>query len=299
MSFLTLDSRFLNGYHQFIPNPYRFIKMIEVASLHYDVIFKKAFSKPTIFIAFVKAMTGITLEINKVETEKYFLPAVVKVNSHFDLFAEDKKNRIIVDIQHKRLPDHYDQFLHYHCAALLEQVTSAYDYKPRMQVFTIVVLTSGDKHKTDIAITDFEPKKLNGNGLGETKHKIIYICPKYVSDKTPEPYQQWLKAINDSLDEQVDETNYQNQQIKEIFSLIKKDNTTPTEYARMKDEYSNEQYDKENKEKAKKEGIKEGEQKEKIEIARSLLDILEVDVIALKTGLTVIEVQKIKTRDYS
>lgn len=273
--------------------------MIEVASLHYDVIFKKAFSKPTIFIAFVKAMTGITLEINKVETEKYFLPAVVKVNSHFDLFAEDKKNRIIVDIQHKRLPDHYDQFLHYHCAALLEQVTSAYDYKPRMQVFTIVVLTSGDKHKTDIAITDFEPKKLNGNGLGETKHKIIYICPKYVSDKTPEPYQQWLKAINDSLDEQVDETNYQNQQIKEIFSLIKKDNTTPTEYARMKDEYSNEQYDKENKEKAKKEGIKEGEQKEKIEIARSLLDILEVDVIALKTGLTVIEVQKIKTRDYS
>jgi len=272
--------------------------MIEVASLHYDVIFKKAFSKPSIFIAFVKAMTGITLEISKVETEKSFSPAVGKVGSRFDLFAEDKKNRIIVDIQHKRLPDHYDRFLHYHCAALLEQVTSAYDYKPKMQVFTLVVLTSGDKHKTDIAITDFEPKKLNGKGLEETKHKIIYICPKYVSKKTPEPYRQWLEVINDSLDEQIDETVYNNQYIKEIFGVIEKDKTTPKEYARMKDEYSNEQYDKENKAKARqegiKEGIKEGMKKEKIEIAKSLLDILEIDIIALKTGLSIAEIQKIK-----
>jgi len=80
--------------------------MIEVASLRYDVIFKKAFSQPYIFTAFVKDLIGIDIEIEKVETEKY-------------LFAEDKKNRVIIDIQHKRYSDHYDRFLHYHCTALL------------------------------------------------------------------------------------------------------------------------------------------------------------------------------------
>jgi hypothetical protein len=261
--------------------------MKKVASLRYGVIFKKAFSQPDIFKAFVKDFLGIELNIDKVETEKEFDKSIGNVDTRFDLFVEDKKNRIIVDIQHVRYSDHYDRFLHYHCAALLEQVTSSYDYQPKMQVFTLVVLTSGDKHKTDISITDFEPKNLKGEGLGETQHKIIYICPKYVTEETPKPYQEWLKAINDSLDGKVDENLYQNKIIKEIFNLIKKDQTTPEEYARMKDEYANEQYIKE------KNAIARNE--EKIKIATSLLDVLDIETIAMKTGLSVIEVQKLKT----
>jgi hypothetical protein len=156
--------------------------MIEVASLHYDVIFKKAFSQPSIFTAIIKDFFGVSIEIDNVETKKSFSPVIGNVDSRFDLFAEDKKNRIVVDIQHKRLADHYDRFLHYHCATLLEQVTNAYDYKPRRQVLTLVVLTSGDRHKTDISITDFEPKTLAGKGLGETQHKVIYIAPKYATE---------------------------------------------------------------------------------------------------------------------
>lgn len=44
--------------------------MKQVASLQYGVIFKKAFSQPDIFKAFVKDIIGISLEIDKVETEK-------------------------------------------------------------------------------------------------------------------------------------------------------------------------------------------------------------------------------------
>jgi hypothetical protein len=92
--------------------------MKEVASLRYGVIFKKAFSRPNIFKAFVKDFLGLDLEIDQVETEKSFAPAIGAVDSRFDLFAEDKKNRIIVDIQHARLGDHYDRFLHYHWRAV-------------------------------------------------------------------------------------------------------------------------------------------------------------------------------------
>jgi predicted transposase/invertase (TIGR01784 family) len=265
--------------------------MIEVAPLRYGVIFKKVFSKPHIFTAFVKDMLGIEIEIDKVETEKSFSPVIGNVDSRFDLFAQDTKNRLIVDIQHKRYKDHYDRFLHYHCVALLQQITSSANYKPEMQVYTIVVLTSGDKHKTDILITDFSPKKLDGSRIAETQHKIVYICPKYVTEQTPAPYNEWLKAINDSLDKQVEESDYHNEVIQEIFSLIKTDQISPAEYARMKDEYSDEEYLQEQTQKARKEGMEKGKEEgrfaEKQEIARSLLAKgIEPAVVAETTGLS-------------
>ena len=67
--------------------------MIEVASLRYGVIFKKVFSKPHIFTAFVKDMLGI--DIDKVETEKSFTPVIGNVDSRFDLFAQNKKTTLI------------------------------------------------------------------------------------------------------------------------------------------------------------------------------------------------------------
>ena len=47
-------------------------------------------------------------------------------------------------------------------------------------------------------------------------------------------------------------------------------------------------------EKGKKEGIKEGEKQAKIEIARNLLDILDIETISLKTGLSVEEIQNLQ-----
>ncbi len=215
--------------------------MKQVGSLRYEVLFKKAFCQPDIFTAFVKDFTGVQLEIDTVETEKTFDIRIGKVATRFDLFAEDKKNRVIVDIQHVRFPDHYDRFLHYHCAAILEQVASSETYTPALQVITLVVLTSGDKHQTDIAVIDFDPKDLQGKGLNELPHKVMYLCPPYVSEQTPEPYRQWLRAIQDTLDGEVDEISYSHPEIQKIFSLIEKDLISPQEYANMKDEYGYEQ----------------------------------------------------------
>ena len=253
--------------------------MKKVASLRYGVIFKKAFSQPDIFKAFVKDFLGIELVIDQVEMEKSFDQPIGNVDTRFDLFAQDKKNRIIVDIQHVRYADHYDRFLHYHCAALVEQVASSQDYRPSKQVFTIVVLTSGDRHKVDMATIDFDPKDRKGNPLNEIGHKILYICPKYVSDDTPEPYREWLLAIADSLDEEVDETQYHKTAIQRIFDLIARDLISPKERARMKDEYGMEllQQDK----------FEKGRLTEKQETARKMLtkgyDLAE---IAELTGLS-------------
>ena len=219
--------------------------MKQVESLRYDVIFKKAFGDKKIFTAFVHDILGIDLEIGVVEKDKQYNPAIGNVATKFDLYAEDKKNRVIVDIQHRRLPDHYQRFLHYHCAALLEQVVKCEDYRPKLKVFTIVVLTSGDKHKADVSVIDFDPKKRNGESLGEIEHKIIFICPKYIQDDTPKEYREWLEAIEDSLDEEVDDSHYSKPEIQSVFNMIEKDKVTPEERARMFDQHANEEFEQE------------------------------------------------------
>lgn len=116
--------------------------MKQVAPLRYGVIFKKAFSDLEVFTGFVRDFLNIQLEIDKVETEKTFAAPVGKVAYRYDLFAEDHKNRVIVDIQHVRYSDHYHRFLHYHCAAILEQVANFNEYISPLTVFTLVVLMS-------------------------------------------------------------------------------------------------------------------------------------------------------------
>lgn len=241
--------------------------MKQVAPLRYDVIFKKAFSDPDIFTAFVHAVLGIRIEISKVETEKSFKPPIGRVASRFDLFAEDTKNRVIVDIQHVRYPDHYDAFLHYHCAAILEQATKAENYRPNRAVYSIIVLTSGDKQGVDWASIDFDPKTRQGEGLGEIPHKVVYLCPKYANEETPAVLREWLAAIDDTLDQEVDETNYQDPYIQRIFDLIEQDHISPDERARMFREYNDEYVKRE----AFQEGKQAGEQAKKIEMARALL----------------------------
>lgn len=269
--------------------------MIKVASLYYEVIFKKAFSKPHIFAAFVKDITGIQLEIDRVETEKVFDPPIGKVDSRFDLFAEDKKNRIIVDIQYKRYADHYHRFLHYHCAALLELAGSFKEYRPDIQVFTIVMLTSGDRHKKDVVRIDFDPKDLQGNGLNEIPHQIIYLCPKYVNENTPEPYKEWLYAIRDSMNEEVDETHYSNPIIHDVLRTIERDTISPQERARMFDEYGDEQLKQDKFAKGKAEGLAEGEAKGLHQTARAMLHKgFDIAVIQEVTGLSLELLQQLK-----
>jgi predicted transposase/invertase (TIGR01784 family) len=284
--------------------------MKQVASLRYGVIFKKAFCDVDIFNAFVSDILGIEFHCDSVETEKEFNTLIGNVKPRFDLYAEDKQNRIVVDIQHRKDSDHYDRFLHYHCVALLEQIKSSEDYKPALAVYTIVVLTSGDKHKSPVSIINFDPIDHRGNPLKEIPHKIIYICPKYLDNTIPELYQEWLQVIDDSLDGSIDELLYKKPQVQKIVSLIEEDDISPEERYWMIEEYSEEKAKRELREQALQEGlaeglkeglkaglqegIKEGQLKAAQLIAKKLLAAgLSIETIAQSTGLTPIEIEQL------
>ncbi|MBK8454811.1 MAG: hypothetical protein WAQ53_03780 [Thiofilum sp.] len=260
--------------------------MQKVASLRYGVIFKKAFSDPVIFTAFVKAVLGIELKIDHVETEKSFDTQIGPIKTSFDLFAEDKEQRIIVDIQHVRYPDHYHRFLNYHCVALLEQIVNARDYRPPLQVFTIVVLTSGDKHGVDVATIEFDPKDLRGRPLKEIPHKIMFLCPKYVNENTPAAYREWMRLIDDSLDEEIEASQYPDPYLQQVLEKIRAESVSPSDRARMFDEYGEEQVQREKYQEGRKAATTEiittmyrnGQSPELIAqmISLSLRDVMEV-----------------------
>jgi predicted transposase/invertase (TIGR01784 family) len=274
--------------------------MKQVASLQYGVIFKKAFSQLDVFKAFVKDVIGIDLEIDKVETEKSFEQKIGNVKVEFDLYAEDLKNRVIVEIQHQNGSDYYDRFLHYHCVALLEQAANYRNYKPDLTVYTIVVLTSADKHKTDVAVIDFDPKDRYGNPLGEIKHKVIYLAVKYVDENTPEIYREWLSAINESLSEQIDETNYHRPELQTVINSIAKNLVSPEEKYWMIEEYNFEN-DKKKKfdegiqqgiQQGLQQGIQQGEKDKALTIAKGMLAKgIDIQTISELTGLTNIEIE--------
>lgn len=62
----------------------------------------------------------------------------------------------------------------------------------------------------------------------------------------------------------------------------------------IREKYLEEKGREEGKEIGREKGVKEGEKKKAIEIAKSLLDILDIETIALKTGLSVDEINKLK-----
>ena len=123
----------------------------------------------------------------------------------------------------------------------------------------MVILTSGDYHQNDIAVIDFDPKTLDGKSLGEIAHKIIYICPPYVNDNTPEPLREWMLAIKDTQDGEVDETIYHKSEILEIFDYIKQDLISVDDRTKMIDEYGEDDLRQDMFDKGLKKGVEQGE----------------------------------------
>ena len=145
------------------------------------------------------------------------------------------------------------------------------------------------------------------------KHQLFFVFSNSAGITTPKKPNEWIRAIDDSLDEQVNDEEYTNPQIHRLFDLIEKDHITPKECARMKDEYNQLSSDKtvfqdgeekgkaegmiegriEGERKGKAEGIIEGERKGMITTARSFkaLGTLTDKQIATATGLSLDEVQ--------
>jgi len=268
---------------------------MHLSRLDNEVIFKKAFTDKLVFTQFVKDVIGIDIKVGKIETEKRFKPKIGYIDFSYDIFAESKDNRVIIEIQRVKYDYNFDRFLHYHMMAIAESQKSANDYKIEPTIYTIVVLTApiaiedkeGELLKNDILISDINPRDKEGNVVNIYGHQLIFLNPNFKTAKTPPAIKDWFNLILESIENPDNpKVNLKKKAIKKAVKLIESNNLTPEERRVAKVAAASEETRKLVERRAKAEGQKEGEMKASLENAQKMLaEGFEVEMVSKITGL--------------
>lgn len=269
-----------------------------LARLDNEVFFKKAFTDEIVFKAFVKDIVGIEVEPAKIETEKAFQPKLGNIAFKYDIFAEDVKRRIVIEIQKVEYDHNFDRFLHYHLQAITEQQRSSEDYSVEKTVYTIVVMTAPYKvnsktneiYKDEVLISNLNPKNLNGIERKLFNHELIYLNPNYKGQDTPPNYRDWLDLIYESIhNPENPQINTKNVGVKRATEIVSYENISPEEWEEAKIEAS----------KRKVITLEREEEREEtqIAIAESLLQTnLSNQEIAKHTNLAIEQVEQLRNK---
>ena len=216
-----------------------------LAPLDNQVIFKIAFTNPDVFTGFVKDILGIEMEVGKIETEKRFDPKIGNIDFSYDIFAESKDQRVIVELQKAELDYHFDRFLHYHYMAVAELQRKAKEYKIDQTVYTIVFLTApytiqtktGLPIKNEVLISNSDPRDLEDKIVPIYGHKLLFLNPNHKTNQTPKNYRDWLDLIYESIyNRESYHVNLENTAIKKAIELIEFENLNPVQIREMKEE---------------------------------------------------------------
>lgn len=269
--------------------------MVEVIPLKFGVVFKRVFSQPDIFTQFAQDILGISVNIKQVHTEYEYPEPIGFVKTKYDLFGEDPDQRIIIEIQHVKEDDFFNRFLYYHLISLAEQVKSYAEYDFERTVYTIVVLTSTPQDGSvnfSCAISNMNPVDERGQQVEVYPHRLVFLAPRLVNEKTPSAVKAWLDLITDSLDGKVDQQKHPSLLFERVIESMKKTTITPEELSQIKDEAAWEKakarFALEGREEGREEGRKEGQ----TELIRAMqVQGLTVAEIAKMTGLSVSEIE--------
>ena len=259
-----------------------------LARLDNSVIFKKLFTDREVLQAFVKDVTGATIDPVTIETEKSFAPPIGAIDIKIDIFADDPAHRLIVEIQRVRYDYHYDRFLYYHHAAIMELQRSHTQYLLGKTVYTIVWLTAKDDTlPKDLITTSLRSVTSDGADVPLYPHKLFFLNPNYRSDQTPAAVRDWLELVFESIAHpEQPHLNTTRQIIRKATHLIESDGLTPTERrVAMEDQgYEDNLVFREQK----------GRQESRAEIAAAMLAKgFEPATVAELTGLSVAEILKL------
>jgi hypothetical protein len=209
-----------------------------LGSLDNEVIFKKAFTNKTVFVAFVRDILGIEVEVERIETEKKFDPKIGYVDFELDIFAESVDKRIVIEIQRVEYDHHFDRFLHYFLMLIAEQQRSAKEYRIDQTVYVIVILTTpytisvktGKPIQDEVLLININPQTLKGDVRDLYGHQFVCLNPNHPEKDTPQQIRDWLDLIYQSIhNPERPVLNTANEGIRTAMELIEFDNLTPTE----------------------------------------------------------------------
>jgi PD-(D/E)XK nuclease family transposase len=214
-----------------------------LGNLDNDVIFKKAFTDPIVFKAFVKDILGLDIEVDKIETEKRFEPKIGNIDFKLDIYAESIDKRIIIEIQRVEYDHNFDRFLNYFLMVIAEQQRNSKDYSIKQTVYAIVVLTAkyklqeknGQAVLDEVLLLNLNPKTLKGLERNIYGHQMVCLNPNYKDTETPASIRDWLELVYQSIYNRENPIlNQENLGIKRAVQLIDYEQLSPEERSEAK-----------------------------------------------------------------
>jgi len=267
-----------------------------LGNLDNEVIFKKAFTDKFVLKCLVWDLFGVAFEADKVQTEKRFEPKISSIDFKYDIFAESKDKRVIVEIQRIDYDYNFDRFLLYHNMAIAEMQRTSEEYKTDRIVLTVAFFTgkyvakdrNGSTVAKDILVHNSNLFDLEGKEYDVFGHKLIFLNHNYVQDTTPQGYKDWLDLVKESIKSPKNpQVNLANEGIRKVTELIDYEQLSPEERTESKNRNAAES--------AKKIYKQEAKLREKIEIAKNALKKgSDNQFIADITGLTVEQIQELR-----
>lgn len=248
-----------------------------VVPLDNSVIFKKLFSDPEVLFTFIHDLLGIQLDrtTTTIETEKRFAVPMGAIDTQFDIFVEAPNERVVIEIQKVRYGYHYDCFLDYHNAALIELQKRYRHYTLERTVYTIVWLTARSRDprfQKGLVTTSYHSVASDGSVLPIYPHKLLFINPAYLDASVPAPVADWLRLAAESIQHPANpQVNRTRPILERALSLIEDDNLTPAERARIMDENDYEQSREVDREEGRKQGLQLGVKRGQQSIAQAML----------------------------
>lgn len=182
---------------------------------------------------------------------------------------------------------HYDRFLDYHLAAIMELQKSHQLYQLHQTVYTIVWLTARSVehiYRKGLITTSYRSEASDGEILDIYRHKIYFLNPNYPDASIPQELADWLKLAEESMRHpKHPQINLSRPIFQKAATLIEADNLTSQERADVMDENDYQNRRRTDREEARKE--------QKLENARTMLaEGLNHATIAKYSGLSVEEV---------
>jgi len=282
-----------------------------------DLAFKKIFGSAqhkNILISFLNSVLDFKDENSIVEVElanPYQIPKIPDLKETIlDIQATNqKKDKFIVEMQRKDLGNFSKRSLYYTSKAYVEQLPKGNDYTSLKKVYFIGIVNfeifsnesfisrhliinkeTSKQDLDDFEFTFIELPKFNKelNELKSILDKWIYFI-KNANDLTLIPQIYQTKEAFVEAFEIAKQTSWDKEELKvyEYMALKEFDEINALRTAEDKGM-------KKGLERGIKEGIEQGIQQGIIEMAKNLLDVLDNETIALKTGLDVKYIQNLR-----
>lgn len=265
------------------------IKTLKELNLEDDYLFAKVMSDKEICKEFLEKLLDIEIErIEMPENQKTIDLLLESKGIRLDIYVKDENDTVYnVEMQrgkHRNLPK---RLRYYQGNIDLDLISKGDDYRKLAKSYIIFICTFDLFNKGRHRYT-FETvcKEDNSIKLEDDTNKIILNTRGIIKDLSEELI-EFLDYVEHSDDNAVEKAK--GTLVKKIHKKVievKSDISMEVEFMTLLER------DREKIE----EGRKEGKLEEKLEIARNLLDVLDDETIARKTGLSIEEVKKLREK---